>query len=70
MQAATHKEIAQAKQLLESKHYAVSTHENGHLIVQDPIRVCGCDGRLITCGSKPVAIRNYRDAYRFIDIRS
>ena len=70
MQAATYKEIAQAKQMLESKHYAVSTHENGHLIVQDPVRACGPDGRLITCGSKPVAIRNYQEAYRFIDARS
>jgi len=69
MQAATHQEIAQAKEVLERNHYVVSTHENGHLIVQDPVRACGPDGRLITCGSKPVAIRNYRDAYRFIDAR-
>ncbi len=65
MEATNNCGIAEAKTYLEHKSYVVSSHKNGHLIVQKPVRVAGCDGRLITCGSKPIVIRNFAEAIRF-----
>jgi hypothetical protein len=64
------REITEAKGYLERNCYEVSIHNDGHLIVQKPIRVSGCDGRLITCGSRPVAIRDFDAAIRFVHERN
>lgn len=72
MSAATHTEIQQAKADIEAHGYTVETHENGHLIVLDPVMICGTGpnaGKLIPNGFKRVAVRNMRDAIRFITER-
>ena len=71
--AATHEEIQKARAYIEEHGYQVGTHENGHLIVQDPVFSCGNGpqaGRLIPAGFQPVAVRSYRDALRFVMARS
>ena len=68
MQASSAGEIKRAAQHLASSGYSVESHENGHLIVQDPVHsVHG--KRLALSGYKPVAIRNMREASRFINER-
>ena len=71
--AATHQEIQQAKAHIEANGYQAATHENGHLIVQDPVMRCGhgaTAGQLVPAGFQPVAIRSYREALRFVMARS
>ena len=71
--AATHQEIQQARAHIEAHGYQVSSHENGHLIVQDPVMRCGHGhqaGQLIPAGFQPVAVRNFRDAICFVMARN
>ena len=71
--AASYEEIQRAKAELIKHGYQVSSHENGHLIVEDPVFRCGFGqqaGRLVPAGFKPVAIRSYLDAIRFVSVRS
>lgn len=69
---ANHHEIQQAREFLQEKGYEVGVHENGHLIVQDPVMRCGIgsqSGRLILAGYQPVAVRNLSEAFRFSQAR-
>lgn len=73
MAAATNQEIQQARTLLLGHGYQANTHENGHLIVQDPVRCSGhgaTAGQLIPGGFMPVAIRSHREAVRFVLARN
>ena len=71
--AANHQEIQKAKAYIEGHGYQANTHENGHLIVQDPVMRCGhgaTAGQLIPAGFQPVAVRSYPEALRFVMARS
>lgn len=68
MQASS--DIISAQQYLGQRGYESTIKANGSLVVQDPVKVGGCDGRLITCGSRPVTISSYSDARQFVSERS
>jgi hypothetical protein len=71
--AANYREIERAKAFLESHGYQVHPHENGHLIVQDPVMQCGYGSQasqLLPAGFQPVAVRSYTDAVCFVSARS
>lgn len=72
MPAASYEEIQSARQTLVQAGYSVESHENGHLIVADPVMRCGQGaqaGKLIPAGTQPVAIRSLSEAFRFIHAR-
>lgn len=68
--AASHQEIQRAKKLLESQAFQVAVHENGHLIVNDPVFNSGPRGTLKFHSYQSVAVRNLDDAIKFISARS
>lgn len=72
MPAASYHEIQSARQFLARAGYSVESHENGHLIVADPVMRRGHGaqaGQLIAAGTQPVAIRSLDAAFRFIHAR-
>lgn len=68
-----YQEIASAKTWLQDKGYAVEWHENGYLVVADPVMRCGHGadaGKLILAGTQPVHIRSLSEAFRFLNART
>lgn len=70
MTTATYTELANAKNALARYGYESAFHENGHLIVQDPWHRSVSGGKLELGGFKPVAIRSYDEARKFINVRN
>ncbi len=71
--AADYQEIQRARALIELNGFSASGHENGHLIVKDPIHRSGAGaqaGMLITAGFQDVAVRSYSDAVEFVAARA
>lgn len=69
---ANYQEIQKALGYIASHGYDVNFHENGHLIVKDPVHSCGHGaqaGRLVLTGFQNVAVRSYSDALKFIRVR-
>ncbi len=71
--AANYREVESARAYLEANDYQIGSHENGLLIVQDPVMRSGYvreGSHLITAGFHAVALLNLRDALRFVLARS
>lgn len=67
----SHRELTEAKEYLKRNSYQADFHENGHLIVQDPVhRIDVMSGTLKLDGYKKVAIRDAAAAFRFVSERS
>lgn len=69
---AEYQKMKSAREWLEKAEYAVESHENGHLIVADPVMRCGHGaqaGKLIPAGTQSVVIRSFSEAVRFIQAR-
>ncbi len=72
MPVTSYQEIQEARGYIARHGYEVSVHENGHLIVKDPVHSCGHGaqaGRLVLTGFQNVAVRSYSDALKFIRVR-
>lgn len=70
MTKATHQELNNAKAALQRYGFEVNFHENGHLVVQDPVYyINAMTGTLKFDYYKPVVIRSYDAARRFISAR-